>query len=180
MFKMLCGCISKNTVEDIKPKIEISEKEFEEALNAINPVKSVNFIPVPDSNIIPSDLDIISTVCTISDSDSVVAIVGDSCSVIYSAEQSLENPSENPPENKKRLKSSSKYLSGKSVSYFYLSINRYYFIKNKFTEDKSFFGKFITINKSKKTCAVFEISGEGAKNFDINEYIFYRAIPKHK
>jgi hypothetical protein len=70
---------------------------------------------------------------------------------------------------------------GKNVSYFYLSVDRYYFIKNKNDNKEILFGKFMAIDKNKKNYAVFQISGiEDNEKFDLFDYCFYRAIPKHK
>lgn len=189
-MKWLC-CISKTTVEDSNENVE---SKCEEVNQVVEQSKSADFIPTSDSILVPTRLDTIQSSETLSDSDSVVATVGDS----YSNVKEIMEPVAPPPSpsllplpspiapapiqnkhQKKNIKSPSRYVLGKVVSYFYLSVNRYYFIKNKNDAKNVSFGKFLSIDSSMKNYAIFEIYGmEQTEKFDTFEYFFYRAVPK--
>jgi len=182
-MKWLC-CFSKNTVIEINNTKD--EATIESDIKTIQSTKSSDFNPTTDSILVPANLETTPSIETLSDNDSVVATVGSSYDDIKELEQTKDISENNPIEQtkvefKKKLKSSSKYTMGKNVSYFYLSVDRYYFIKNKNDNKEILFGKFMTIDKTKKNYAVFQISGiEDNEKFDLFDYCFYRAIPKHK
>jgi hypothetical protein len=141
-MKWIC-CFSKNGV------IEVNNTE-ETIIQTIQPIKSPNFIPPP------TNLDTISSVETLSDSDTVIATIGNSYNEIKEVSQNkdiFEDISIEPVvlNLQKKLKYSSKYTMGKNMSYFYLSTDRYYFIKNKNDNKDVFFGKFLFLDKSKNT-----------------------------
>jgi len=171
MLKFLCCCAGKQSVEiekvnEVAPPIQtitLEQKEKEIVLT-----KTTDFNSTSDSIITNGPLETVESSGTISDNDSTIATVNNS-------------NEENKSLPDKKLKSSSKYLLGKSISYFYLQVNRYYFIKNKLDEKDVFFGKFVTIDKAKNICVTFQISHSLNKQvFNADDYIFYRATPKHK
>jgi hypothetical protein len=185
MFRIFCCCIHKNSAEEVisppkepevKEAIEYVPPAVTEIVNSppvktIIPTQTSDFNPTTDSVVALGELETIPSEETMSDNDSVVAVVNNAYSEVK----------EQVPLPKKKLKSSSKYILGKNVAYFYLNTHRYYFIKNKNDNKEVFFGKFITIDKVKKNCVIFEISNSGEKEiFDSTEYFFYRAIPKNK
>ena len=184
MFRLFCCCTHKNSVEEVisppkEPEVKETIKYVPPPVEIVNfpevktiiPTQSSDFNPTTDSIVALGQLETIPSEETMSDNDSIVAVVNNTYPEVK----------EQVPLPKKKLKSSSKYILGKNVAYFYLNTHRYYFIKNKNDNKEVFFGKFIGIDKVKKNCVIFEISNSGEKEvFDSTEYFFYRAIPKNK
>jgi hypothetical protein len=88
-------------------------------------------------------------------------------------------PIPTPVAVKEKLKPASKYILGRKISPGYLMPNKYYFIKPNDTNNMSFFGKFVELDKLVKNRAIIRLSDTSDLYvFDYKDYNFFRAIPK--
>ena len=91
----------------------------------------------------------------------------------------IYNQPSSEPQNIHKLKPASKYTIGKQLSISYLSPDRYYFIKSKYSDKIVLFGKCIKFDKFDNKKVIFRISDTNDLNiFDYKMFYFYRAIPK--
>jgi hypothetical protein len=78
-----------------------------------------------------------------------------------------------------KLKPASKYTIGKQLSMGYLTPDRYYFMKSKYSDKIVLFGKCIKFDKFDNKKVIFRLSDTNELNiFDYSLFYFYRAIPK--
>lgn len=80
---------------------------------------------------------------------------------------------------KEKLKPASKYILGRKISPGYLMPNKYYFVKPNESNNMTFFGKFVELDKLVKNKAIIRLSDTGDLYvFDYKDFNFFRAIPK--
>lgn len=121
-----------------------------------------------------------TTDTNITESDpGTMSITNDSTTLTDDGGVIIQNQPSSEPKNIHKLKPASKYTIGKQLSMAYLTPDRYYFMKSKYSDKIVLFGKCINFDKFDNKKVIFRLSDTNDLNiFDYNLFYFYRAIPK--